>query len=405
MTDHLPNFLIITKFSALPKNFKISKRDYSNYNESEFLKDVESLNWAHEFAADNDASSLFDTFYSKLSDIVDKHIPVKQLSTKDIKQLSKPWITKGLKISINMKNKLYKKYLKNRSSYYHDKFKRYRNKLNHLIKISKTDYYNKYFTSNKSNLKKTWKGIKEIIGFKNGNSNLPSKILTAQNTEITDCTSIANAFNNFFTNVGKNIASSIPSTCTSPLDFMPERVEENFKFSPITKKEIEDEISKLNAKKATGPFSIPISVLQSIKHLISEPLSTIFNASISNGTVPSNFKLASVTPVFKKGSQLDVSNYRPISLLSIFNRILEKLVFNRLITFVNNNNILYNKQFGFRAKHSTLHAILSIVDKIQEAIEEKTFSCGIFLDLTKAFDTKSPYFNKQTRPLWDKRET
>ena len=97
--------------------------------------------------------------------------------------------------------------------------------------------------------------------------------------------------------------------------------------------------------------------------------------------------MANVIPIYKKGSQTNVSNYRPISLLSIFNELLEKRMCKRLLKFLEKKNIFYNKQFGFRNKHSTQHAILSIIDKIQKAIDDKTFSCGIFLDFSKAFDT------------------
>ena len=84
---------------------------------------------------------MFDTFYSRLSNIIDRHIPIKKLSAKEIKQLSKPWITSGIRRSIRIKNKLYKRFIKTQSVYYHTKFKLYRNKLNHLIKISKVNYY------------------------------------------------------------------------------------------------------------------------------------------------------------------------------------------------------------------------------------------------------------------------
>jgi len=387
LTDHLPNFLIINKFTQLPKQFKITKRDYSGFNKEEFLNEIQSMDLTSELNNYSDPSDMFNIFYSKISNIVDKHAPVKQLSRKEIKQLSKPWITKGIKTSIDIKNKIYKQYIKNKSLYYYDKFKFYRNKLNRLIKVSKKNYYQNYFSTNRSNIKKTWKGIKEIIGFKNGNSSVPPKIVTSENRELTDCQSIANCFNNFFANVGENTANSVPATTSSASDFLPPKIVDTFVLSEITSEEIEKLIEKLNGKKATGPYSIPISLLKIMSGSISQILAKIFNASLTKGTVPECFKLASITPIFKKGSQLDVNNYRPISLLSTFNKILEKLVFTRLIKFINDNNILYEKQFGFRCKHSTTQAILAITDKIQCAIEEGVFSCGIFLDLSKAFDT------------------
>ena len=128
-------------------------------------------------------------------------------------------------------------------------------------------------------------------------------------------------------------------------------------------------------------------ILKLLEGLISKPLVTIFNLSLSTGVVPDSFKIASVIPVYKKGSQIGLNNYRPISLLSIFNRILEKIIFKRLITIINKHTILYNKQFGFRSKHSTLQAILLITDKAQRAIDDDNYSCAISLDLCKVFDT------------------
>ena len=118
--------------------------------------------------------------------------------------------------------------------------------------------------------------------------------------------------------------------------------------------------------------------------------------------VPSSLKVGKFIPVFKKGRQSHLNNYCPISLLSIFNKLLEKLMYNRIVNYFKNRSILYEKQFGFRAKHSTNHAILSIVDNIQRAIENKEFSCGVFLDFSKAFDTVNhSILIKKTGKLWD----
>ena len=103
--------------------------------------------------------------------------------------------------------------------------------------------------------------------------------------------------------------------------------------------------------------------------------------------VPNKFKSGNIIPVYKNGSRNIISNYRPISLLSVFNKLLEKLMCKRPVSHIDSNNIFSETQFGFRSNHSTDHAILSIVDKIQKAIDERDFSCGIFLDLSKAFDT------------------
>ena len=106
----------------------------------------------------------------------------------------------------------------------------------------------------------------------------------------------------------------------------------SFYLTPVTRNEIE--IENLNPSKATGPFSIPTKLLKLLKEYLSKPLEILFNASFSSGTVPDNFKVARVIPVFKKGSRTQQNNYRPISLLPIFNRILEKLMYKRLISFI-----------------------------------------------------------------------
>ena len=156
---HLPNFLVASKFSSVPENIKIFKRDYSNFDEQGLINDIQSIDWNFLFSCNSDPSCMFDTFYSKLSEFIDIHIPLKQLSKKESKLKTKPWITSAIRTSIKIKDKLYKKFLKTKSSYYQTKFKVYRNKLNHLIKISKRNYYNDYFSIHLNDGKRIWKGI------------------------------------------------------------------------------------------------------------------------------------------------------------------------------------------------------------------------------------------------------
>ena len=147
-------------------------------------------------------------------------------------------------------------------------------------------------------------------------------------------------------------------------------------------------IYSLNINKATGPSSIPGKILELLKYSICEPLSTLINLSFTTGVFPSALKIAKVTPVFKnKGSPLICSNYRPISLLSNIDKIYEKIIYKRLHAFLTHHNILFPQQFGFRKSYSTLHAVLSISQKLYNALDSGKFAYAVFIDLEKAFDT------------------
>ena len=139
--------------------------------------------------------------------------------------------------------------------------------------------------------------------------------------------------------------------------------------------------------KAYRLYSCPVSILKKCSHIISQPLAQIFNVSVSSGSFPAKLKTAKVVPVFKSGDESKPGNYRPISLLSIFNRIFEKLVYKRLIKFVNKHNILYSSQYGFRSRHSTQHATLEILNDILSNFDKGQFTFCLFIDLKKVFDT------------------
>ena len=151
--------------------------------------------------------------------------------------------------------------------------------------------------------------------------------------------------------------------------------------------EIEDIITKFDTNKSTGPNSLPQEILKSIKRSISVPLSNLFNMSFSEGKCPSFLKISSVIPIYKKDSKLIIANYRPISLLSNINKILEKLMFNRLNSFLESNKCIYDLQFGFRQKHSTMHVLINMTQQIRDSIDKGNIAVGVFVDFQKAFVT------------------
>ena len=147
------------------------------------------------------------------------------------------------------------------------------------------------------------------------------------------------------------------------------------------------EISCIPKNKSHGLYSCPTQLLKCSSNAISGILADILNISISTGVYPSKLKMAKIIPIFKQDDDTDANNYRPISQLSNFNRIFEKIVFKRMESFIEQKNLLTPSQHGFRKAHSTQHAILDIVNAIQTNMDNRLFSCGIFIDLKKVFDT------------------
>ena len=169
--------------------------------------------------------------------------------------------------------------------------------------------------------------------------------------------------------------------------------DKSFFFNPVVASEIifnpvvASEILSIPLNKAHGLYSCPTRIIRSVRHILSKPLADIMNKSVSQGVYPSKIKHAKVIPVYKSEDETDPGNYRPISLLFNFNRIFEKVMFKRLKRFLDQNDILFRSQYGFRDKYSTQHAILDIVNTIQSNMDKKLYTCGIFIDLKKAFDT------------------
>ena len=154
-------------------------------------------------------------------------------------------------------------------------------------------------------------------------------------------------------------------------------------ITPTDAHEVNLIISSLNSDKSTGPNSLPTKILKLLKNDISTHLADI---SFSSGVFPSILKIAKVIPVHKNESKQFCSNYRPISLLSNINKIIEKIMYNRIYRFLDQNNI-YSLQFGFRQHYSTRYALLNLTEAIMKALDDGNFAWGIFVDLQKAFDT------------------
>ena len=251
------------------------------------------------------------------------------------------------------------------------------------MSIVEREYYEHRLQETKQNLKASWRILKEILN-KNKN-NLSCLRFYNNNMVCNDKKRIAESFNSFFVNVGPNLAKNIPSDSRSPTGYM-ERNPSSMAVIPASQNEI---ITIINNLKQSSPGwdDISPSTVKHTCHYFIEPLMHVSNLSITQGVFPHELKVAKVIPLFKSNDPIVFSNYRPVSVLPLFSKIFERLMYNRLLSCVNKCKLLYEYQIGFRCGHSPELALTCLVDKISNALENGEYVLGLFLDFSKAFDT------------------
>ena len=266
-------------------------------------------------------------------------------------------------------------------------FKTLKQKIFNITRSSKKLHYKRYFEENSDNIKKLWEGVNEIIKNRPRQTN---RINLIQNNgkNITDEKHIANEFNDFFSGVAGKLLIKRKFPGKKLFTKYLSRVNQNTCYlSPIIVSEIVSIIQSLDNNKSIGPNSIPTKILKQACDILSKPLTDIGNKMFSSGIYPDILKLAKVITIHKKESKTLVSNYRPISLLSNINKIFEKLIHKRLYSFLETNKCIHDFQFGFRGKHSTCDALISITEKRKETLRSGCIGVGVFVDFQKAFDT------------------
>jgi len=245
-------------------------------------------------------------------------------------------------------------------------------------------YYQKLLLENKTNLRKSWNILKEMIGRKyertcNVQFLIDDKVVTDKNI-------IVNEFNDFYANIGPTLAQNIPVSQEKPFDFLKGDYKSSVYISPVIEQELCTVISKLR-NSASGLDDLKPEVIKAVSSAIVKPLLHILNLSFQQGVVPTELKSAYITPLFKGGDPMVIKNYRPVSVLPVFSKIFERLMYNRLVSYIEKYNILYECQFGFKKNHSTEMALIVLIDKIVNALEKNEHVIGIYLDFAKAFDT------------------
>lgn len=387
LSDHFGQLIAFS--GTIIENNMYTFRSFSKKNSSVCENFLRAENWQDVFNA-NSVDEKFQTFINILQYYYEISF---KIVTKDIRDSNsnKGWITLGIKkSSIRLKELYNLQQVGIISKEYYNKYKSIYNK---VLKHAKQMYFDNIILNSANKSSTVWKIINNTVATKTGHFNQDSMLINDKISS--DKIEIANAFNSYFVNLPGSLLQNHNITSASrtnayPLDlpYLNPTNDPNFKFifNPVTESEIVDVINSLKNSNSVGPDLFSTKIIKKFAHLLAVPLCHLINECFSQECFPNILKLSKVIPLFKKGDVMQLSNYRPISLLSIFSKIFEKLLANRIVHFLESYNILSKNQHGFHRNRSTLSALASILNYIYKNLDQGNKVMAVFVDLSKAFD-------------------
>ena len=261
-------------------------------------------------------------------------------------------------------------------------YKTWRNRSVHLIRNAKNSYIKTLLNDKSTNSKQIWRILKSTI---NLNKAPPPLSLVIDNVRYDNLATVSNLFNEYFTNIQDKFDMS-GAVDYSRSAFSLSVRQTKFSIPPITIEEVSGSLKQLNPSKATGIDGLPAHFLKFPANMISNTVTTICNLSISTGIFPALWKKAKLIPIYKSGEMSERGNFRPISILVILSKIIERHVFNSYFLYLTEHEILSDYQHGFRPGHSCETSLNMIYEYLVNNIDNGEINGVLMLDFSKAFD-------------------
>lgn len=383
ISDHLPIFVFVPRPKSKnchARSAPFFRRNFNNEALNAFRSLVDNIDWTDVYN-EKDPNLSYNLFLQKVKHSYDSAFPLH--SVKGNRKSRKPWVTRELYHRIRMRDRLFDTFIRVKDETILREYKKLRNKLNSDLRKARTQYYQDVFASISGDPKKIWATIRKLKG--SSNIMIPSTLMF-DDVEYTS-TPLVNKFNDHFLHAG--IANN-PGTNNLTNDlcgYISSHSTNSIFLSPCTADEICKLIKSLKTDSAAGYDEIKARPIIHVADILCAPLCHICNSALSTGIFPASMKIAKVVVLHKGGSLNDLNNYRPISVLPLFSKVLELVVKFRLTQFLDEKRALVDNQFGFRKNKSTEEALLSVKEEIIENFENRLFTVGVFLDFRKAFDS------------------
>ena len=351
-------------------------------NEESFLNDLYNAP-RKDVEVFDDVNDAVDLWQNMFSNIIDKHIPKK---SKRIKANPTPWFNRDIKRHLSTRDYLHRKALKSNNSSDWVDFKAYRNKVTNIIRKAKEDYCKQTVSSCSGDSKKMWKALNEFVPKKASPS--PTFIIIDDQV-CNNNKDISNGFNKHFTSVASKLinGNDITDVHVQPKSITCESSNVHLCLPKISPEFLSREIDQMSVNKATGLDDVSCKILKLAKPAIVDSLTYLMNMSLSTGIFPCAWKETKIIPLHKGGDVSDSNNYRPIAILPVVSKIIEKAVHKHVYSYVSKHNLLSKHQSGFRPFHSTETCLIDMVNEWVYNMNSGSMTGVVLIDLRKAFDT------------------
>ena len=360
----------------------VKKRSYRNFDQEDFLARIRSTSWwdVYQSVDVNEAVQLFN---SKVNSILDEMAPIKTFQTS-----SKycPWLSENSKLLIRERNKAQQILSENKTEINFEKYKMLRNKVTKNIRKDKTKWQKQKLAKCNNDPGKLWKNILGWLNWCSAGS--PSKLYDS-NQIVTSPPRLAEIMNNYFVSKVATIRQNLPSQTDDPLKTLKNIVERRTTSLTLTcvhPDTVRKIILGLKNSKSTGIDNLDTYIIKLMVNEVLPVLTHIVNLSIQQATFPVLYKAAKVIPLLKKGDPLVPKNYRPVALLCIISKVIERVIFLQIVEYMNKNDLFHPNHHGFRAGHSTLTAMIQMYDTWVQAVDKGEMTGVCMLDMSAAFD-------------------